>query len=104
MATADHDGSTNTVTTYTVINNLRIIFSRLTKKPRNPRKLGPLKFSSYTIMYKISWRKVYSYMYVVALCVCLLQICQLTCVPVEEVRIVLQAYTAIKLIILSSVY
>ena len=35
---------------------------------------------------------MYSYMYVVALCVCLLQICQLTCVPVEEARRVLQAY------------
>ena len=35
---------------------------------------------------------MYSYMYIVALCVCLLQICQLTCVPVEEVRRVLQAY------------
>ena len=34
---------------------------------------------------------MYSYMYVVALCVCLLQICQLTCVPVKEARI-LQAY------------
>ena len=39
-------------------------------------------------------------MYVVALCVCLLQIFQLTCVPVEEARRVLQAYTVIKLIIL----
>ena len=35
---------------------------------------------------------MYSYMYVVALCVCLLQICQLTCVPVEEAKRVLQAY------------
>ena len=31
-------------------------------------------------------------MYVVTLCVCLLQICQLTCLLVEEVRRVLQAY------------
>ena len=29
---------------------------------------------------------MYSYMYVAALCVCLLQICQLTCPPVEEAR------------------
>ena len=35
---------------------------------------------------------MYSHMYIVALCVCLLQICQLTCVPVEEARRVLQAY------------
>ena len=41
-------------------------------------------------------KKMYSYMYIVALCVCLLQICQLTCVPLEEAGRVLQAYTAIK--------
>ena len=36
---------------------------------------------------------MYSYnLCIVALCVCLLQICQLTCVPVEEARRVLQAY------------
>ena len=35
---------------------------------------------------------MYSYMYVVALCVCLLQMCQLTWPPVKEARRVLQAY------------
>ena len=47
---------------------------------------------------------MYFYMYVVAFCVFLLQICQLTCVPVGEARRVLQAYTVIKLIILCTVY
>ena len=35
---------------------------------------------------------MYSYMYIVALCVCLLLMYQLTCVAVEKARRVLQAY------------
>ena len=77
---------------YITVYGLNTLRTKLTKNLKN------LEIWILEISISIKY-KMYSYMYIVTLCVCLLQICQLTCVPAEEARRVLQAYTAIKLII-----